>query len=664
VESAGIPVKMVVLYSSGVGYFQHSGVVHGDATAELRFKTSQINDVLKSLVIQDMDHGTIAGITYPSFDPVSKTLGSFQINIAENPSLHDLLNQLRGSGVEVDLGTEKVKGTILGVEMKEKPTRDEEKKVIEVPVLNLVVEGEGIRSVEMDQVHSVKLEDAELQSELMQALAAVAQARDKDKKPVRIEFSGKGDRHVSIGYVVETPVWKTSYRLVLPGWDGGKGQMEGWALVENQTDTDWRDVRLSLVSGRPISFVQDLYQPRYVQRPVVVAEGYENLVPQLYDSGVNVTRNVERQFGFQQQTVAAAAPMGMMAGRAKDVAKSEMDRPYFSAANVVNESVASMASGKKMGELFEYTIDGVSLGRQKSAMLPIVTDAVEVERVSIYNAGVLEKNPLNGAMVKNTTGKHWLGGPMTVFEEGGYAGDARVDDVPPGQSRMISFGVDLQVRVDAKSERRSDAIVAGKIVKGVLQVTRKHHVSQTYAMENKGDKDKTVVIEHPVQGGWKLVDTQEPMEKTEGVYRFKEKVAAGKTEKFTVQAEHVDGQEIEILPTDVGQLVVYDQSGEISKKVKEVLEKAIELKQAMAEADRNIHERDEKIQAMTKEQTRIRDNMQVVDRQSPYYKRLVDKLNDQETQIEGLRKEMDGFRETMEGKRGELEAYLSGVTVE
>jgi hypothetical protein len=115
-------------------------------------------------------------------------------------------------------------------------------------------------AITLDNVSDITFEDPALQDELNRALAALAQARDQDKKPVQIAFEGQGERRVRLGYVVETPVWKTSYRLIL-GDKETKPRLQGWAIVENQTDNDWSNVQLSLVSGRPISFIQDLYQP-------------------------------------------------------------------------------------------------------------------------------------------------------------------------------------------------------------------------------------------------------------------------------------------------------------------------------------------------------------------------------------------------------------------
>ena len=277
---AEVPVKKIVLFSSGVGYFEHEGTVVGDAMAELKFDGDQINDVLKSLVLEDVG-GKVSAVTYASQDPLARQLKSFGVDIADDPSLDQLLNQLRGARVTITLDSEQVTGTILGVEKRTKPAGENE--TIEVPVINVVTDS-GIRAIELPEAREVRLDDPALQTELSKALAAVAGARDQDKKPVTIHFDGKGKRDVLLGYVVETPVWRTSYRLVLR--DSDEADLQGWAIVENQTDNDWNDVQLSLVSGRPISFVEDLYQPLFVTRPTVGPQGMAQVTPPIYLQGL------------------------------------------------------------------------------------------------------------------------------------------------------------------------------------------------------------------------------------------------------------------------------------------------------------------------------------------------------------------------------------------
>jgi hypothetical protein len=216
---ANVPVREVVLFSSGVGYFEHFGQINGNSATVLRFKSEQINDILKSLVLEDLDKGKVNAVTYPSQGPLERTLRSFQIDLTRNPAMSDLLNQLRGAKVSVTLamGARQVEGTVLGVEKQQRPSGDKDHpQPVEVDVVNLVSES-GIQPLELAQISDVHIEDPELRRELAQALAALAQARDKDKKPVEIHFTGNGERRVRIGYVVETPVWKTSYRLILPG---------------------------------------------------------------------------------------------------------------------------------------------------------------------------------------------------------------------------------------------------------------------------------------------------------------------------------------------------------------------------------------------------------------------------------------------------------------
>jgi hypothetical protein len=265
--------------------------------------------------------------------------------------------------------------------------------------------------------------------------------------------------------------------------------------------------------------------------------------------------------------------------------------------------------------------------------------------------------------VRNTTGKHLLQGPVTVLDAGGYAGDARIDDVPPGQERLLSYGIDQQVLVDATKNTTESTIQAGKIVKGVLNLTMKDVFTQEYAAESKADHDKTLVIEHPVRQGWKLVAPEKADETTETLYRFKGKVAAGKATKLTVKQEFVRGEAIAISPLDVDALTIYARNGQIPKEVRDALAGALAARQAMADTERKLAERQQRIQQVTQEQNRIRDNMKTVAQNSDYYQRLLKKLNEQETLIEKLQGETDDLRKTLDKQREDMEKSLQNMNV-
>lgn len=665
-DQPDLPVTSVVLYSSGVGYFEHAGGVDGAATAQLRFKTGQINDVIKSLVLQDLDGGKVGTVVFPSQDPLEKTLGSFQVDLRGNPSFGQLLGQLRGAPVVVTWQADKVSGTILGVENRTKILGD--KQTVVVPVLS-VATADGIRQMPLDEVGGVVLADPKLQAELTRALAAVSSARDQDTKPVDLRFDGQGKRRVRVGYVVETPLWKISYRLVMPEAGKDQGQVQGWALVENQTDSDWNNVRLTLVSGRPVSFIQDLYRPLYLPRPVVEPELYASLRPQSYAGGqagakergmdkAVAKRDMRENQAFAGRAPAAPAPAMAMEAAVGDAVMNDV--VGFDLAS----SVQSVAQAAEVGVLFQYAVPDVALPRQRSAMLPIITDPISVERVSIYNQGVQAKHPLNGAVVTNSTGKHLPAGPLTVFDGGAYAGDAQVGQLPPGERRLLSYAIDIPLTVDPQAVKEQSAITTAKVVDGVLWTRNSHVAIQEYRFTSSADAPRTVIVEHPRRGGWTLAEPAKPWETTDVLYRCRVAVPAGKEASLTVRETRVDDEQFGIFDLQQESLLWYAGNGAIPAKVRTALQQAAQLKAQAADAERVREQKQQELQAIVQDQTRLRGNMQTVTQNSDYYRRLLTKLNDQETKVEALQTEIDRLQADAEAKRRALAEYLRTLSVE
>ncbi len=297
-------------------------------------------------------------------------------------------------------------------------------------------------------------------------------------------------------------------------------------------------------------------------------------------------------------------------------------------------------------------------------MIPIVTDPVKTERLSIYNRNTLATNPLLGARLINTTGKHLLQGPMTVFDEGAYAGDSQIDNLPPDQNRLLSFAIDLKARVNSETTHDNSQVVSGKIVKGVLEISNKNVSSRDYVIANLDTKEKSFIVEHPFRNEWELVETPKPVEKTDTVYRFALTIPAGATQTLVVKEQRVALQSISILPLNLDQMVSFTQIGEIPESVRAAVGKAVEIRQAIADIERSIAEKSAKIQEITAEQERIRANMTTsTDTKSQYYIRLVTKLNDQETTIEDLQKEIATLQANLESQRKALEDYLAQLNI-
>lgn len=665
-----LPVTKVTVFSSGVAYYQHDGMVNGDADVLLKFKTEQINDILKSLVPLDLGGGSVTGVSYGSREPLIRALKSFGIDISGQPTLAELLKQIRGAEVIV-LAPEKITGKILGVEVRTKHILPSN-TIIKQEILNLLTDM-GIKSIPLETISSIALADKKLNSELNKALALLVESRDTNRKPVRVHFAGKGKRPVRIGYICEAPIWKTSYRLIL----GGEGQkknkalMQGWAIVENVSDFDWEKITLTLVSGRPISFIQDLYTPLFVPRPEVKPELYLSLRPQVYEEGIAARkpapapvlakRRWKGRVGAGRAEYLAAVPKRM---ERKALARADLERDKEMAKNL-RRSVRAMAAGKTVGELFSYTIKTpVSIPRRQSAMLPIVSQDVTARKVSIYNESTLKDHPLNGVWLTNDTGMSLLAGPITVFDEGTYAGDARIGNLSPNDKRLLSYAIDLKVKVDP-SESSTHRITAAKIVRGVMWLTRKYEYSKTYLVKNKADKARTLVIEHPRRTERKLISPKEPTEKTPSVYRFETTVPAGKIGKFEVKEEQVTRQSVAILPCSVGTLQWYTTNGQISEKVRKALAEVIKRKNALTEAEREVRRLEREISTLEQDQRRARMNMSAFrSTRSTGYQRFAKKLLEIESKIDDLRSKLADARQKVRELRKALEDYVANMNVE
>ena len=706
--AADLPVTDVVLFSSGVGYFQRAGTVQDNATVELSFKTDQINDLLKSMLLLDLDGGTVPEVTYSAQDPIAKALQAFAVDITDNPSMAQLLNRLRGVDVEIVAATA-MQGKILGVESKTKQMKD---GVITVAVLNLVTDT-GIRSVPLDDISSLKILDPRLNCELQDALQVLAGGLDNQRKPVLVSFAGKGTRHVVIGYLAETPIWKTSYRLVLDE----KPLLQGWGIVENTSDIDWTKVHLALVSGRPISFIEDLYTSYYLDRPVVQPQLIMSIRPVTYGTGIPgnelgvvngaVPNGTNAVTGTPAPSASpyGASPYGTSPyGTTGTLTRPDLSLSYVNGNvnfdNNVRSTVVSAALAHDLGEGFEYAIkEPVTLARQKSAMLPIVSGPIEATQLSIYNPQVQKKYALIGARLKNTTGLHLMGGPITVYHHGVYAGDATFEDLQPGAERLISYAVDLGVtplvRNDADQtvmppwDQDNDApsppngkaqqatpmgdniviyppmdnaqIIEIKIVNGQMSITRKAQRTVTYLFAVKDGKARTMLVEHPFQPGWTLVAPAKADEVTETLYRFTVPVSADKVAKLAVTEQKVVEQTYVLSDVDTPTLLLYVKNEHVSKPVRDALQHAADLRNHLADLQQQRTDAEGQIVTISTEQDRLRRDMGVLDHDSDLYKRYVAKMNDQETKIDALRATIDDLRKQQDAQEKALKDYINGL---
>jgi hypothetical protein len=669
---AQLPIGQVVLFSSGVGYFQREGTVEGNARIDLSFPVADINDLLKSMVLRDLDGGHISTVSYDSNAPVERTLKSFAINLASNPSFGQILNQARGEKVEVVMqqgnATQPatMNGTIVGIEHQRQASGKE--GAVEIELLNLWC-ADGLRSAKMSDVQRVRFLNPVMDSEVKKALETLELSHDTQKKAVTLNFVGDGKRNVRVGYVIENPIWKTSYRLVLDK-KTEKPFLQGWAIVENPSDEDWKDVRMMLVSGRPISFQMDLYQPLYIRRPVVEPELFASLRPPTYSGDMNkrqeLVKDAEKEGpSLHLPSPAAPPPMEAKEEMKKMPTTGEKLEKDLDERMDLGKSATTAASAAKLGDFFQYAIDKpVNLPRQKSAMLPIVNKEIEAERVSIYNEHTQAKFPLLGLKFKNTSGLHLMQGPITVFEGSNYAGDSRILDLQPKEERLLSYAIDLGTEVDVKPSSDNGRLTKVKASKGILYTTTKIRETKTYTVKNRNDAERVVLIEHPVRNEFKLVDTDKPAETASDFYRFKVKVGPGQTETQSVTEERDVASSIQLTNLDDQNIRIIINNTVTSAKVKKALEEAMKLRGELAKTQREIQELERQLKTITDDQARLRANLKEMPSTAAAYKRYLEKFDQQETQIESLQADIKKLQGTEHNQRKEFDNFLNNLDVE
>ena len=305
-SAAKLPVRRVVLYKNGVGYFEHLGHVRGSQEVHVDFTSAQLNDVLKSLTVLDLSGGRITGVDYNSEAPLARRLATLRLSLGERPTTAEFLGALRGARLEVRSGNgPQLTGKLLSVERKTRAGAGAG-WTVETDEISLITDGGEVRSVDLNSSTSVRIVEKDLQVEVGRYLGLIASSRDQDVRRMTISTTGAGERNLYVSYISEVPIWKTTYRIVLPSKTGKKPLLQGWAIVDNTVGEDWDGVELSLVAGAPHSFIQQLSEPFYGRRPVVALPESVQLTPQTH--AATLMRGNGRLSGTVTDPAGAAVP--------------------------------------------------------------------------------------------------------------------------------------------------------------------------------------------------------------------------------------------------------------------------------------------------------------------------------------------------------------------
>ena len=640
-----IPLKKVTLYSSGVAHYVHEGTVAGSGNIALLFSPAQINDVLKSLVVMDPGAKSLA-VNYQSEDTLRKTLESLKIDLSAATTLYDVLKAQKGAEVEL-FTPHQIIGKILSVDKNSSKETD-------AFFISLAAK-DGIHIIAFSDIQSFTFTDKKRNEDLNAALALILDASAKNRKKLDIKIDAQGERKIGLSYVMEAPVWKASYRLDM-GTD--KAAFQAWAIIDNSTDLDWKDIRLTLTTGRPVGFTQNLYAPYYTYRPEVPLAIAQAAEAETFDSA-----DKEVQYRSAAPMPLAASPAPMMERKAYKYAEEEYDNEDEENASDYFENQVSTGNA---GEMFAFTPSKpVTLERQQSMMIPLTLASLPAEKYSVFSSIPYNErvNPKFCISIENTSGLKLPAGPITVLDGGEYAGDALLEFLPEAEKRLIAYGDDIEV-TGAKRADSTRTIETIKMTDGVMTTSYRQVQSTTYLIRNANKKERTVIVEHAKNAGFELMTKQALAETTTNKYRFKFKTAGNTGTELKVEEARTYQSTQKIFDMNSNTFISYTTGSEIPEKVRKAFASIITEKEKVTAAERALKTLQDRQTEIGKEQDRVRRNLEAVGSESQQGRAFLTKLLNLESELDDLKTDIATVTERLNKAQQNFIAFVKDIKVD
>jgi hypothetical protein len=663
-EAAEFPLKRVVLSTSGLAQFTHSGGVTAGAVIELPVRLDQVDDVLKSLTVFD-SAGAIGAVSLPGKTPLVEIFRDLPFSQQALESQSALLNALVGAEVEIE-GSVNAAGRVFRIEEEQTQLPNNGGQTVRHR-LTLVTANGFVQAI-LEDVRSLRFTDPQLRAQIDRALTAIAQNRAKDQRTISINLGGQGERWAGFSYVVAAPVWKTAYRLVLPK-EGEKARLQGWGVLENLTGGEWKDVELTLVSGNPVALKQPLYSAVFVDRPEIPVSASSRFVPRKDDQtgeepGVADLAQAEmpRAKSMSRSLLApspAAAPV--LGGMAYAAGKKVFDEaPATPAQQTEAEDAATQV-------LYRFP-SKITLASGATMMVPFVDAEIEASRAYLYQPETNAYRPLAAVKLKNGGETALPAGLVTAFETGGdgavnFAGDAQLPLLPKGATRFVTFALDSKTAI-----RRSDLgikqVRLGKAVRGELSVTVKSLWTVEYEITPPAEESREVIIEEPRQDGWKTVGDSKAAEETPTRLRYTVQAPKGKTTKAALHREHLDYESVTLSSLAPDRIVAAISGLENqTPALKEAIAKLGELAAGIGKANAHKRALDAERKKIGEDQDRIRKNLTSTGASSDLGRRYLDTLKSQEDRLAAIAAEEKTIEQDVAAKMKEAEGVAQALVL-
>jgi hypothetical protein len=654
-------LKRVLLSSGGVGYFEYeANVDSGDASLTLDVPLDQVDDVLKSLVVYD-SAGRAGEITLPGRQPLSQSTADLPFDPSALDSMTALLEALRGNEVRIG-GDPAITGQLVHAEDATVRAAD---GVSDTRVRISVLTDNGLRQVTIRDADAIVFTDPTLQAKIKTALSQIASYHAQGRRRLTIATHGDRARLVRVGYVVAMPLWKATYRMVLPAdASAEQARLQGWAVLENFSGQKWSDVELTLLSGNPVTFRQALYESYYLPRPLVpVASGNRVLPPA--DSGAADEANAEKPTEragaalkqFMRSNPTTVAPMG---GIAAMPAPAPPPPPAQKPAPV--EAANATENATQVAFTLPYK---VSVAAGQSLVVPLIDRELPAHRVDLYQPATVRTHPLAAIELTNAADTGLPPGVLTLYQQGDhgaeYLGDARLNALPAGDKRLLSYAIDNKVTITGDSSSQQP-IVKATIAEGVMHLTRINRVTTTERVVSTAPPPR-LVIEMPARGDdWRLTSPPGKVERTpSGAYRVPAELDAKGNGTLTIVEEQPVDEAVQLTDLDDDSLTVYVAAKELDPKLHRALADLGDRRRAVSRQQAELDRLKDEHTRLTDDEERLRDNYTALKDDPAMRKSTLDKLKTAESAIDDNAAATAKTTAALAAAQSDLAAYISGL---
>lgn len=639
------PITSISVYKHGVGFFSRRAKFKED-NVRLKFRKDIMDDILKSLTVLEHGDGKVIGVDFDTSETIEDKLKNTSIHLEEGASLAKLLSALRGKKVKLHLSARQFSGILVGSDF------TGEKEEWSTTRISIIEENsKKVSILTIGEIKKLEILDDSSFSDLRYFLEA--SNSQETLCNITIRLTGK-NHDLEVFYIAPAPLWTVNYRFLMRS---DKGILQGWSIFHNSLEEDLKDVRLSFITGMPISFVYELYDSFTPVRPRVREEERNAPAP--------IEFKAPPKKSARKESFDAPAPEGSLMQEDIDALLSfgDFDRSVSaeSIAAALGDSVSVETTTSDRAELFEYKVSTpVSVARGKSAMVPILAGNPEYKKEYIYNKDKYKGHPSAVLKIKNGTGLVLERGPITILDESGYAGEGILEFTPVDAEAIVAYAIDLTTRIteNVKTENKSYSL---NLANNYLRTGIYRELTTEYSIENRENKSKTVYIEHNKSNGYNLFDTETPEENNPGNFRFKLELGPSSSCKFYVKERLITYDSKFLSELYINQIEEFFDKNLIDEKGKEILTKVAEKFNLVFKKQETVKSSENERQGLLARQGEIRKNIDTFQKagEESYRQKFIDELVKNQDRITFLDSEIAGLQQEIV----EIKKEIGGIVL-